>query len=121
MSQSNLKLAFSSSNVWAETACTAVKQQIKATSATVKAIEMVNTGQQDVYFKGYFATAGSVTLGSTAPDFIFMVPALKTRRIYMPGAGAVYPTALTVAATSDKGTAGATAPTVPISVKVVYS
>lgn len=121
MSQSLVKLAFSAANVWAETALTNVPKTVKATSPTVKAIEIVNTGNQDVYLKGWFAVSGSVTIGTTAPDFSWLCPALKTRRILIPGAGAIYPTALSVAVTTDKGTAGATAPATPPGVKIVYS
>lgn len=121
MAQSLLKLAFSAANVWAETALSNVVKQIKATTATVRGIEIVNTGSFDVYVKGWFALSASVTIGTTAPDFSWLCPALKTRRIYIPGAGAVYPTALSVAATSDKGTAGATAPVTAPQVRVIYT
>jgi len=120
MSQSLINLAFGPSKVWSETALS-LKQEVKATSPTVKAIEVVNSGNQGVYVKGYFDLAANVTEGTTDPNFIRFVPALKTRRFLIPGAGLVCPTALTVACRTTGGTAGTTAPTVPPAVKIVYS
>ena len=122
MAQSLINLAFSASKVWGETALGSTVKEVKATSPTVKAIEVVNTGNQGVYVKGWFAFAVNVTLGTTAPDISRFVPALKTRRFLIPGAGLVCPTALSVACVTDGGgTAGTTVPTTPPAVKVVYS
>lgn len=120
MASHTLKLAFASGFVFNETALTNTVKAIKATGATVRAYELVNTGNEDVYVKFFFLVPGSVTLGTTAPDVILMIPALKTRRLLL-SVGAVYPTALSVACTTTKGTAGTTAPAVPVSVKAVYS
>jgi hypothetical protein len=120
MASHTLKLAFASGFVFSETALSNVVKQVKATGATVRGLELVNTGNEDVYVKGYFAVPGSVTLGTTAPDFIWMIPALKTRRVLL-SVGGVYPTALSIVATTTKGTAGTTAPAVPVSTKVIYT
>ena len=121
MAQHLLDLAFSASKVFYETALSA-KALVKATSPTVKAIEIVNSANAGVYVKGWFAAStGAVTLGTTDPDVIWFVPALKTRRILITGAGAVYSTGLVVAAVTTGGTPGVTAPTTPPGVKIVYS
>jgi len=121
MATSNVKLAFGAGNVWSESALSNTPITVKATSPTVKGLELINPGNAPVYVKGWHAVSGSVTIGTTAPDFSWMVPALSTRRVLIAGAGTIHPTALSVAATSDKGTAGQAAPAVAPQVKVLYT
>jgi len=74
-----------------------------------------NSGQ--VYIKLYEATAGSVTLGTTPPSFIFPCLAANTRQFDFP-TGLSFASNLSFACTTEPGTAGTTAPTNDVLVRL---
>ena len=97
------------------------KEAIDATSGTLRMIKYDNTLNSAVtYLKLFNAAAGSVTLGSTEPDFIIPCPAATEDSIEFPE-GIAYGTALTGAATTTATLAGVTSPTATFSVDFVIS
>lgn len=93
---------------------------IKASSAVVYQLELDNTANGAAsYFKLFNVASGSVTLGTTVPDWVVMIPASTSRTLVMPG-GVTFGTALSCASTTAGGTAGSTAPSSSFAVKVVY-
>ena len=90
----------------------------KASSAVLYELELDNTLNAAASFFKIFNTA-SVTLGTTVPDWVIMIPASVSRTMVIPS-GLTFGTALTYAATTAGGTAGSTAPTSNFAVKMVY-
>src|SRR3990167_6259488 len=90
----------------------------KATSAVLYELELDNTANgAATYFKIW--NTGSVTVGTTVPDWVVMVPASVSRTIVIPS-GLTFGTALSYAATTAGGTTGSTGPTSDFAVKLVY-
>jgi len=114
----------SSEVIYTNTALGATKDAVKASSAVVYLVTVDNTlNGAASYVKLWNALSGSVTVGSTAPDEIIMVPAnSSTSRPYFTGSagGVTYGTGLTVACVTAGGTAGVTAPTSNVPVSIVY-
>ena len=95
---------------------------ISAASATVYAIEVDNSGNAGAasYVKLWNTAAASVTLGTTAPDMVILVPASASPTLVVPK-GIVFGTALSIATVTTAGTAGTTSPTSAVTVRVVYA
>ena len=93
---------------------------VKTSSAVIYAIEIDNTANAAASFTKLWNVAqGSVTVGTTAPDAIIMVPA-STSRTAILGAGITFDTATTVATVTTAGTAGTTNPTSSVIVRITY-
>lgn len=93
---------------------------VKASSAVIYQLELDNTANAAAsYFKMFNVASGSVTLGTTVPDKVEMVPASTKITITIPG-GVTYGTACSCASTTAGGTAGTTAPSSGFIVKIVY-
>ena len=101
-----------------ETAAGATAVVVKASSAVLYNLELDNTlNAAASYFKIY--NTGTVVVGTTVPDLVIMVPAALSRTVAIPS-GLTFGTALSYAATTAGGTAGAVAPTSNFAVKLVY-
>ena len=97
------------------------EDDVAAAAGTLYQIQIDNTGNAAVtYVKLYDAGAAAVTVGTTAPDWIFRVAASVSRTIPFPE-GAAFATALSVAALTAGGTAGTTGPTSAVTVRIVYA
>lgn len=94
---------------------------VKASAGTLHYIEVDNSANAAVtYTKLWNATTGSVTVGTTAPDWVYMVPASVKIPFPVPG-GVAFATALTVASLTTGGTAGTTAPSSAAIVRIIYA
>ena len=71
------------------------------------------------YLKLWNTASGSVTVGTTAPDMVFMIPA-STKRTIIFHDGLVYSTALSAACVTTAGTAGTTNPTSDVPVEIIF-
>lgn len=71
------------------------------------------------YVKIYDATSG-VTVGTTVPEYIIMIPAGVARQ-FVVKQGFAFSTGLSYAVVTTGGTAGTTAPTSPITVRFIYT
>lgn len=119
MAVSNIPV-LSSAALFKDTDSAGAAVAIKASSAVVYAVEVDNTANgAATYVRLWNTAAASVTVGTTAPDMVFMVPASVKRSFFMPD-GITFGTALSAASTTTAGTAGSTGPTSDVTVNVVY-
>jgi len=98
---------------------------IKASSAVVYYVLVDNTanGGAATYVKLFNLAAGSVMVGTTAPDEIIYVPGgVKVTHVLYTGAtpGKTFGTALSAFAVTTGGTAGSTSPVSSVPVTVAY-
>jgi len=122
MATSQIGLGFvANAQLWIETVLGATAIQLKATSGTIYIVEVDNTANASAasFVKLYDATSGTVTVGTTAPDWIIKC-AGNTKQDYVVVGGAAFATALTTACVTTGGTAGSTAPTGAVIVKISY-
>jgi len=93
---------------------------VKAASTVLYAVEVDNTANGAAsYLKAWNVAAGSVTVGTTAPDMIMLAPASSRVTFAFP-AGVTFGTALSCATVTTAGTAGVTSPTSDVIVRLVY-
>lgn len=93
---------------------------VKASSAVLYELELDNTANGAAsYFKICNLAGGSVSVGTTVPDWVIMVPASVSRTIVMPS-GVTFGTALSYFATTAGGTAGSTSPSSAFAIKLIY-
>lgn len=81
-------------------------------------INNANNATTAVYLKCYNAT--SVTVGTTVPDIILRAAGGATVSVAIPE-GIVFGTGLSVACTTEAGTAGTTSPASDVVVTIVFS
>jgi len=115
----------SNEKIFNDSAMGATADAIKASSAVVYAVTVDNTLNSGAvsYVKLYNLAAGSVVVGSTAPDEIIYVPAgVIVTRVFFTGAnpGVTFPAALAAVCVTTGGPAGSTAPSSNVSVSVNY-
>ena len=92
---------------------------VDTTSGTLHSVVIDNSANGSAsYLKLWDAASGSVTVGTTAPDWTFKVPA-STKRTIVFHDGAAYATALSAACVTTAGTAGTTGPTSDVIVEVI--
>jgi hypothetical protein len=99
-----------------QTAATAALDTLDPTAGVLYKVEIDNTaGSAAVYVKGYdVALGGSVTVGTTDPQWVFKCPA-GVKRVYSSAEGSSFANGLKVACTTTRGTAGNTSPTWTVS------
>ena len=103
-----------------DTDLTGTKSAVDATSGTIHSIVVDNSANGAAsYLKLWDATSGDVTVGTTAPDWTFKIPASIKRTITFQE-GAAYATALTAACVTTAGTAGTTNPTSDVIVEILF-
>ena len=96
------------------------KIAVDATSGTLHSIVVDNTANGAVsYLKLWDVASGSVTVGTTAPDWTFKIAASVKRTIVLHD-GEPYGTALTAACVTTAGTAGTTGPTSNVVVELIF-
>lgn len=92
---------------------------VSASSGTVYQIDVDNSNNSGaVYAKLWDVASGSVTVGTTAPNFQVKVAGGERQSFSYGPQGVAFSTAITLAATTDAGTAGAAAPSNSVIVKV---
>ena len=97
------------------------EDDVAAAAGTLYEIQIDNTANAAVtYIKLYDAGAAAVTVGTTAPDWIFRIAASVSRTLVFPE-GVAFGTALSIAALTAGGTAGTTGPTSAVTCRVVYA
>ena len=104
-----------------ETDLDGTKAAVDATSGTIHAIVIDNTANaaEVEYLKLWDSASGGVTVGTTAPDWVFKIPAAVKRTITFLE-GLAYGTALTAACVTTAGTAGTTNPTANVVVEILF-
>ncbi len=97
------------------------KSGVKASSGNLYSLILDNSANVATsYVKLYDAASGSVTVGSTAPDWIFKVPASTKLTIILPETIA-FGTALTEATVTAGGTAGTSNPSSAVPIVLLYA
>ena len=93
---------------------------IDSGAGTLHALVLDNSANGAIsYFKMWSTASGSVTVGTTAPDFVFEVAASTKRTVVFPE-GLAYPDALSAACVTTAGTAGTTGPTSAAALEVIF-
>ena len=92
---------------------------VKASSAVLYELELDNTANAAAASYTKLYNTGTVTVGVTIPDAVYLIPAATKITIVMPS-GTTFGTALSVCTTTAGGTAGSTGPTSAVIVKLVY-
>lgn len=104
--------------LFTDTANAATAIVAKASSAVLYELELDNTANGAAsYLKAY--NTGTVTVGTTVPDFVCLVPASTKITLVWPS-GVTFGTALSFATVTAGGTAGTTPPTSSFAMKAVY-
>ena len=101
-----------------DTSAAATAVVAKASSAVLYEIELDNTANAAATYLKLFNT-GTVTVGTTVPDMVVMVPASVSRTVVVP-TGITFATALAYCAVTAGGTAGTTAPSSAFAIKMGY-
>lgn len=103
-----------------DTAASATVQYAHSGAAKLSGWFVDNTANgAKSYIKFYDAT-GSVTVGTTVPVALFMIPASTSRMFSMPG-GITFSTGIAYAVTTAGGTAGNTGPSSNLTVRLLIS
>ena len=104
-----------------DTDCTGTKVAVDTSSGNIHAIIIDNTANagEATYLKLWDAASGDVTVGTTAPDWVFKVPA-STKVTLVFQAALAYATALTAACVTTAGTAGTTNPTSDVVIEILF-
>jgi len=117
MATSNIPV-LTSAALFTDTDIAGTAVAVKASSTVVYEIEVDNTANGAASYLKLWNT-GTVTVGTTVPDWVIMIPASVKRTLVMPD-GITFATALSVACTTAGGTTGSTGPTSDVAVKIVY-
>jgi hypothetical protein len=122
MAVTNLPIGVpSGASRYENTATNNTKSAVKASSGTLYAIVVDNTANAAIsYVKLWDLGSGSVTVGTTAPDMIFKIPASGKKTIIFQD-GLAFATALTEATVTAGGTAGVTSPSSNVILDIVYA
>lgn len=124
MATSNITIGFpSGAKLFEETDLENTVVAVSGSGVTVYALELDNSANaaQDNYVKLFNVAAGSVTLGTTAPDAIFEMRQGAKFTVHIPGGWTAFNTALSCACVTAGGTAGTTSPTSSVVVRIVYA
>jgi len=93
---------------------------VKGAAGTIHSIIVDNTLNAAItYLKMWNVASGSVTFGTTSPDYIIQIPASVKRSIVFPE-GLAFTVALSVAASTTAALAGVTAPTSSVPLQILY-
>jgi hypothetical protein len=105
-----------------DASATNAAQLVIAGTVKIQVVDVDNTANSaKTYLKVYdAATAGAVTVGTTVPAHIFMVPP-GVRRAYTIPEGLLHSAGIVYAALTAGGTAGTTSPTNPVPVRTLVS
>ena len=90
-----------------------------AAGSVLHLVDVDNTGNVAATYLKLF-NAAAPTVGTTAPDMIFMVPA-SVRRVFPIMEGVTFSVAISLCAVTAGGTAGTTSPTNPVVVRLATS
>lgn len=121
MAVTTLTISSLSTSLFTDTANTNGAIAVKASSSVVYYIYADNSANGAATFlKLWNTAAASVVVGTTAPDFIVLLPASATVNLPVPG-GITFGTALSCASVTTAGTAGTTAPSTTITVRIAFT
>jgi len=112
----------SGNKIFQDTNIANTKVGVASSSVTLHFIELDNTANagEDNYLKLYNLASGSVTVGTTVPDWVLEVR--QGAKLSLPILGGhVFNTALTIACVTAGGDGGTTSPGSAVIVRIVYA
>lgn len=95
------------------------ENDMTGTTGSIFLVDVDNTANAAASFVKLY-DAAAPTVGTTAPDWIFKIPA-SVRRVFACTEGVAFATALSMACVTAGGTAGATGPTSSVIVRLLTS
>lgn len=118
--QSQILTFISGADLYHNTALDSTITAVQTASSALYIIEVNNTANasEDNYLKLWNVATGSVTVGTTVPDWVIRVPQGKTVTVMMPD-GITFDTAISAACVTTAGTGGTTNPTASVIVKLM--
>jgi len=119
MAISNIPL-LTGATLFSDTVNAATAVGVTSASTLIYEMELDNTANgAATYMRMYNIGSGSVTVGTTVPDSIIMVPASTKITMVLPD-GVTFGTALTLSSGTSATLATTTAPSSSFAVKIVY-
>lgn len=118
MAASNTPL-LASASLFIDPANGATATVVKASSTAVYQIELDNTANGAATYMRMYNTTSTVTVGTTVPDSIIMVPASVSRSWTVPS-GWTFGTGLVISSGTSATLATTTAPSSSFIVRIVY-
>jgi len=110
--------------IFTDTAIGSGLDAVKASSALIYSISVNNSANGSAsYLKLFNVASGSVTLGTTAPDYVVYAPAssiVVVNFFTSSSPGLTFGTALTAACVTTGGTAGTTPPSSSVICSITY-
>lgn len=120
MAVSTQSLGFAAgTNIFTDTANANAAIVVKAASTVVHLVTIDNTANGAASYVKLYNNAGAVTVGTTVPDEVILVPSSTSITVAIPG-GKTFSTGLQVATVTAGGTGGTTSPTSAVIVRIVY-
>ena len=117
MANSNIPL-LTGATLFTSTTVGATAIAVSAASNVIYEMELDNTANAATTYLRMYNT-GSVTVGTTVPDWIVMIPASTKITLVLPS-GVTFGTALTLSAGTSATLATTTAPSSAFALKIVY-
>lgn len=96
------------------------ENDVRNGATTIYMVDIDNSLNAAATYTKLFNSA-SPTVGTTAPDMIFMTPASVRKVFVLDMGGVAFSTALSFASVTAGGTAGTTSPTSNVTVKILCS
>lgn len=111
-----------STQIYQNTDVDKTKSAIKAAGGVIYMISVDNSANaaEAEFLKLYNVAEGGVTVGTTIPDFVLLIPAAAVFDVVFP-AGMTFGTAITIAAATTGGTICTADPTAALIARVVYA
>ena len=103
-----------------DTAASSTVQYAHSGAAKLSGWFVDNSNNSAKSFIKFYDATDSVTVGTTAPIALFMIPASTSRMFSMPG-GISFSTGIAYAVTTAGGTAGTGAPSTALTVRLLIS
>lgn len=122
MAVTNLSLPQVGSQLFQDTDNENASIVVKASSGTFYVVYVDNSANAGAasYVKLYNSN-GSVTVGTTVPDWVLMAPGAFVGDIMVVTGGVAFSTGLQVSTVTTGGTAGTTSPSSAVVVRIVYA
>lgn len=122
MAVTTLTLTSLATSLFKDTVSANAAVSIKATAGTLYIVHVDNSGNAAAasYVKLY-DTAGAVTVGTTAPDWIIKVAGAYHGDVLVVPGGVAFASGLQVATLTAGGTAGTTSPTSAVTVEAAFT
>lgn len=121
MAVTNLTIAALASSLFQDTVNGNAAIVVKASSGTLYVVNVDNSANAAIEYVKLWALASAVTVGTTAPDWVLLVPASYVGTILLAPAGLAFANGLQAATVTTAGTAGTTSPSSALILRIAYT